>query len=154
MNYVIGILLLVISIYIGYSIAKKYDKKLNFYYQFNNFNNILKNEMLFSQKTIKKIILENYLENDYFYKKLMNYFNDNLVNVDCKFLDKEEILFYDTYLSTIGQGDLTAQIGYIEKTANYLAEKYNQSLSEQKKYKSLYTKIGFLIGLMLLIIFL
>ena len=152
MNFFIGIVLLILSTYVGYFITKKFDNRVRFYQQFNNFNNVLKNEMLFSQKTIKKILLENN-NNEYFYKKINNFFNKIGENLQCNFLDKEEVLYLDNYISSIGQGDVTSQIGYLEKVSNYLNDKCNSSLAEQKKYKSLYIKLGFLIGLMLLILF-
>ena len=62
--------------------------------------------------------------------------------------------FYKNYLSIIGSGDRISQIQFIDNASEQIDIKYKNSQEEEKVYKKLYYKIGFLIGLMVFILFL
>ncbi|MBR5192788.1 MAG: stage III sporulation protein AB [Clostridia bacterium] len=156
MKIVLGILCLILCCFAGYLISAKYKDRLNFYLDFKNFNDNLKKEISFSQKTIKQILLEKQQNNSIFYtlisKNILS--NENPTNKELYFLTKNEIDEVLTYITNVGNSDKNSQLTYLNNFESILNEKVNVVKEEEKKYKNLYIKIGFLIGLMLLIAFL
>ena len=58
------------------------------------------------------------------------------------------------YFKIIGSGDKDTQIEYLNAVSAQLSNKCVICEEEEKKYRSLYVKLGFLIGLIALIILL
>ena len=154
MNIFFGTISLLLSTYLGFLLSKKYTDRKKFYLSFCEFNKILKNEISFSQKTIVEI-LKGRDGTDCFYKYLISYFiNKKELNLNVEYISKEEKDFLNNYVKTIGNSDKKTQIEYIESISCYLDKKSNEVSIEEKKYKKTYLKLGFLIGLILLIILL
>ncbi len=155
MKILLGIIFLVICTYIGYFLSKKYTIRKDFYCDFYNFNKKLKNEIDFAQKSIKEIISPNINSKSIFYKGVCDSVLENrLPQIDKNIFSQEEIVFFNTYLESIGGSDKNTQIKFLETAGVKIDESKIKCKEEEKKYKSLYIKLGFLIGLIALIIIL
>lgn len=154
MNIVFGIVCIIISTYLGYYLSKKYVKRRDFYYCFNNFNKDLKVQVGFSKNSIKKIY-ENIKEKDNdFYKKMGTYFNSNNENCDLRYLRAEENKYLDLYFNSITNIDDKTLLKFIETNEKKIIDCYENAVNDEKKYRSLYIKIGFIVGLIAMVILL
>ena len=154
MNILCGILIIILCIFIGYMMSSKYTDKKIFYYNFSNFNNKLIKEVGFSKKTISQIINE-LNDNTDFYKQMVNVIiNKKEFDFSCKYLTEDEKKYFTTYMLNIGKTDSTSESKFIEDVKENIDKKYKICEEDEKKYKKLYIKVWFFIGLMMLIILL
>ena len=149
MKILFGVIILALSTFVGYLFSDKYAKRKIFYNSFFDFNNKLKTEITFGQSSVLDIISKS-KNDDVFYGYIKNYYNNS--NVENKFLSEEENSFVTNYLSGIGNSDKNTQLDFINKNEGYLTEKKDKSDTENKKYKSLFIKLGLLIGLIMFVI--
>lgn len=155
MNILLGCLLLILSTYVGTCFSKKYTERNIFYNDFIVFNNNLKNEINYSQNTIFYILNNKTRKNSDFYNCVKAFFFDKQTFVfEKNYINNEEKTFFNNYLQTIGSGDKVAQLKYVELISQQLKEKVKKTEEDQLKYKSTYIKLGFLVGLILLIVLL
>ena len=152
MRLFLGIVLLVICTYVGYIKSNKYYFRKVFYDDFVRFNSKLKQEVAFKQGTIKNL-LDNEKNQTDFIIGLKNIFS-NIQNDDKKiyYLDEDELKEYKTYISNIGTGDKSLMIEYLQSVDESMINKQKQCVLEEKKYKALYVKLGFFVGLIMLIL--
>ncbi|MBQ9513482.1 MAG: hypothetical protein IJR66_00670 [Clostridia bacterium] len=150
MNVAFGIISIIISTFIGFRLSFKYTEKKDFYKYYRQFNSNLENEVSFLNNTLLSII-EKSDKDIYFYRVL----EDKIVN-DKKekiaFLSKDENDYFFEYSEKVGKTDKAGQLELITFTKKYLTEKYETAEKEEKKYKKLYIKMGFLIGLLIFIV--
>ena len=152
MRLLLGIILLIICVFIGYIKSNKYYLRKTFYIDFVNFNNTLKEEVFFRQGTIIDLLKKENSKND-FYKELNAVFIKNeKFNDAFSYLDKDEITYFKDYVNKIGAGDNAVQIKFLEGVSEQVEKKQNQSFLDNDKYKKLYIKLGFFIGLILFIL--
>lgn len=149
MRFILGIVCFIVSVMGGFILSLKYSERKNFYADFINFNKKLKLEMVFSKKTLIELIIE--LPKDIFFNRVLFDVIMNKKTICVKFLNEEENTFFLNYLSEIGGSDSISQMDYLNSAELYLEEKYSFYQSEEKKYRSLFIKMGFLIGLVLFI---
>lgn len=152
MKICIGIILIFLFVLIGYALSFKYNDRKNFYTDFFNFNSKLKDEIEFRQ-TVLNDIINNLNNNGYFYSELQSYlkFPQNYT-VTCTFLNDEEKNEVINYFKTIGTGERTSQIKYLDFISKIIENKKNNTTAEYNKYKPLFIKMGFLFGLIIFII--
>lgn len=151
MNLFFGIVLLIISTFVGYVCSSKFSDRQVFYLDFLNFNKKLKQEVAFKQSTILTIV--NKLNNNSdFNITTKDFFSKNELNFNKKYLTEEEKNYFYDYLREIGKTEKNYQIEYLNATNETLTLKQKACEEDAKKYKKLYIKIGFLIGLILLIL--
>ena len=148
-----GLLALLISTLIGYFASLKYKKRYDFYLYFYNFNKILKNEVQFKQTTILQIIEQEREQTD-FYNVLSDFFERDNATVSLEYLKTHEKRFVSDYLLTIGVGDRQSQIKYLDGVTFSIEQNLSNSENEYKRNKSLFVRLGFLIGLAIFIIIL
>lgn len=153
MSFIFGVIALITCSYIGYLCSKKYIDKRDFYNDFNNFNLKLKNAVSFNNSTIISLI-ESCDKKSLFYDALRSCFTKS-IKIDftsVNYLSKAEIDFLNSYLDLIGSVDRNTQINYLNEVSNKLQENLNEAILEEKKYKTLYIKIGFLVGLIVFVV--
>ena len=140
------------SSYLGYVIGKNYSKREKFYGELLMLCNVLITNIRFNKNKLKIII---------------NEFMDNCSNDMCEYLhgylrnDMEELSFISKYdnkrikdfFSRLGEFDSGSEIGYIENSKIYFNDCYMKSMEDNKKYGVMYTKLGFMAGLILVILF-
>lgn len=146
----LGIILLILSTFVGYILSEKFSKRRAFYKNFRLFNTELEKEISFTKRTMLELI-EGKKDND-FSLIVFNYFNNNVLDFNLSYLKVEELDFFKIYLKTIGSSNDISQLQYLTATNLEIDKRLSEAEANEKKYKTLYVKIGFLIGLILLII--
>lgn len=151
MNLFIGILALIVCTVIGYRLSAKYTAKKNFYSDFYDFNKALKGEVSFAQKTIKDLIKNGAAGKGEFFNVINQKFFEKSEDFTVKSLSAEQTNFLKNYLNTIGQSDRSTQLKYLDNAESAISQNLSESTEDEKKYKTLYVKLGFLFGLIILI---
>ena len=151
MNIFLGIILLVLCTFIGYVCSGKYSLKKEFYGHFVEFNTKLKDEVSFYQTSIVKLVKSILIESD-FYNCIKTYILNKEFIFEKDYLSSDEKEFLFQYLNKIGKSDKKSQIEYLQATNKIITEKYEKYSLDEKKYKHLCIKLGFLIGLIAFII--
>ncbi len=155
MNILLGVICLGFCTGFGYYLSMKYTERKKFFLDFYQFNKTLKTEISFAQNSLLTIVKKFENEKSVFFENLTNYiFNNQPINLDKKTFTEDEINFFKSYLGNIGATDKSTQINFLESANVNLNENLIKSKEQEKKYKSLYIKMGFLIGLIALIILL
>ena len=151
MKFALGVLLLCLSTIIGYFLAGKYIDRKRFYNDFSDFNHFFKQEILFNKSTLIEILKDKINDGDFCFLLRERVLNKNL-KIYLNYMNKDDKIFFDSYVKNLGISDIYTQVDFINKTNEVLSLKLNQTLEEEKRYKTLYIKMGFLIGLMLMIV--
>lgn len=152
MRVFVGLIALFVSILISNFFAIKFTLKRKFYNDFYEFNKRYKSELTFKRTTLIKLINDNNGDSD-FYSLLNNYFNNDNKNIELiKQLSDSEIQFLNSYLNNVGNGDTASQIEFINQSNEMLYELLNNSREEENKYRGLYVKLGFLVGLIIFVL--
>ncbi len=155
MKIFLGITLLITSTLLGYFLSLKYKNKKRFYSDFFDFNLKLKKEVAFSQYTIIELIDKtSKTKTSDFNASLDNIIVKNSSKINISYLSESEVDFFKNYCANIGSVDKTSQIEYLTIIQNEIEIKKTQAYLDEKKYCSLYIKLGFLLGLIALIILL
>ena len=153
---VLGVLIVFICVYTGYKLTQKYKKRKNFFFSLKDFNRKMISEVSFSKKNLLKIIDETDYNSEF--SLLLKDFKLSLLNkgkTERKylwFLTEDEVKEVDYYLSNLGKTDKETLILYLKKCDEVFSEKLKKSEDDNKKYGSLYIKMGFLCGIMIFVI--
>lgn len=165
LKVILGIAIVCFTSFCGYVLSKKYRQRKNFFAQFNEFNERFLSEIAYYRRPIKEFA-ENYAYQGEFEELLTAYvasLQGSGKNPSEKeraklpvysFLNKDETNFVNDYFLMVGKGDSSSQNGYFTSVKTALADKKAKTAEECKKYGDLYLKLGFLSGLMILILIL
>ncbi len=152
MNVICGITAICLSTFLGYYLSGKWTDRKVFYSDLLNFHTKLVKEVEFSKKTLIDIAKEYKDETD-FDKLLKNkYLDKNDSQFKLKYLSDEEKIFVENYLKDIGKTESQVENGYLLGMSEEIKNKATEAKSLEDKYKKLYIKVGFLLGLMLFIV--
>ena len=114
---------------------------------------MLKTEIAFSQKTLKEIIAEKYsINNDFLYSFKLYLENKENFCLNINYLSSDEKAFLLEYFENIGKTEKGSQLEFLKKAEERLSTFYKNAIELDKKYKTLYIKLGFLIGLIIFIL--
>ena len=154
MRIFLCLLLVVCFTFTGYLLSQKYKKRKDFYLGFKNFNSKLSTEINFTKNSMVKIISE--LNDDTLFNLEIKKYIKNSVSyifMD-KYLTNDEVQFFYDYLKNLGVSDSETQLNFLNNINESLVEKCELTEKEYKRYKPLYIKLGFLLGLIIGIILL
>ncbi len=152
MKIFIGIIFVLLSTYLGYLASNKYIVKRRFYQSFYDFNKIMQNEVAFSKNSLIEILNKNANLPFFSYVK-NNVILKNKIVLDKNFSDDEKV-FIKNYVENLGNSDSVTQISYLNSVDENIKKQLDECIANEKKYKSLYIKLGFLLGAVVLIILL
>ena len=162
-KFLLGIAIIAFTTFIGYVLAKKYRKRKVFFQQLSLFNERFLNEIsyyrrplqaFFSQYTYREefsALLEQFVLCLNEHRSLAEYLFPASV---FDFLKKEEKSVLTDYFQMLGKGDSSSQKTYFSSVKNTLITMEKEAENVCKKYGDLYVKIGFLCGLLILILIL
>lgn len=160
-KYLLYILIIVFTSFCGYLLAKKYRKKKSFYAQFVVFNERFISELSYFRRPIYEFIssYEYFGEFLFFLKEFLSNHEKNTVflqelmdDTAFYFLKSDEKSMVVNYFSMLGRGDSHSQKVYFTSMNEILKKAEVQAISNCKKYSELYLKMGFLIGLLIIIL--
>ena len=156
-KFFLGIAIVAFTSFCGYLLAKKYRKRMLFLQQFYTFNERFLSEISYYRRPVKEFIALYSYQGE---------FNDLLIEV---FAEREENFFFaktdeygflkeedkktaEDYFFMLGKGDSASQKGYFSSIKDRLISLRSEAEIEAKRYGDLYIKIGFLCGLLILIL--
>ena len=140
-----GIILLGISIILGYFLSRKYVYKEKFYNDFLAFNNLIKNEILFSKNSLESLINNNLEKNEIV--NLLKEYMDNKKILKPYFLTEDEFIMVCEYLKYVGTSDAVSQIEYLKVVECRILEEVKTAHQQRVKLCPAYIKLSVLIGI-------
>ena len=158
-KFLLGIAIVAFTSFCGYLLAKKYRQKKKFFSQFVLFNERFLSELAYFRRPIREFIFA-YSYQGEFFQFLEESFSQNalvsfqsVLNTNAyTFLSAEDKALVDNYFSMLGKADSMAQKAYFSSVKDVLKKAEADAISESKKYGDLYVKMGFLLGLLILIL--
>lgn len=160
-KFLFGIVMIAFTSFCGYLLARKYRQRKLFFRQLYEFNERFLTEIAYYRRPIQEFAAK-YTYRGEFAELLERFFeglNEEVVQENTfldkahfSFLKEEERRAVEDYFLMLGRGDSVSQRGYFSSVKEEL---YSESVVAEKackKYADLYIKIGFLCGLLLLIL--
>ncbi len=155
MNVFLGVVCIAFCVFLGYFFSYKYTDRKNFYVNFYNFNQKLKSEVNFTKRTLISMVKELEGKQDGFSKVIYAKIIDEkevIIKENYLTIDEKNSLY--NYLDGLGNSDFYTQLKILESIDGELKDKKEKSIIDEKRYKILYIKLGFLCGLAILILLL
>ena len=163
-KFILGMAIVCFTSFCGYILAKKYRQRKNFFTQMNEFNERFLSEIAYYRRPVKDFA-EKYTYKGEF-EDLLCAFVESLGGSGKEpgqppsekalpafsFLTKDEVGFVNDYFLMVGKGDSASQSAYFTSVKGTLGDYKRISTEECGKYGDLYLKLGFLCGLMILVI--
>ncbi len=160
LKFLLGLAIVAFTSFCGRFLAKKYRQRRDFFKQWREFNERFLSEISYYRRPIKEFIAAFSYEGDF--RALLNDYclwvasslppQSIFKEEEYLFLKAEEKQIVIDYFSMLGKGDSTSQKGYFSSVKDTLLGYQKRTEDEAKRYGDLYVKIGFLCGLLLLIL--
>ncbi len=162
-KFLLGIAVVAFTTFLGYLLGGKRRKRKAFYTQWALFNERFLNEISYYRQPLQSFfnkyaykgeftfVLERFL---YCVKNGVKLSSNLLEKESFDFLNAEEKSDVENYFSMLGKGDSTSQKAYFSAQKQSLEEWAKRATDNAKKYGDLYVKLGFLCGLLILILIL
>ena len=161
LKFLSGIVVIAFTTFCGYLLARKYRQRKLFFTQLKEFNERFLNEIAYYRRPIGEFIA-GYAYQGEFNGLLQGFFfnigahspNDRRLFdlFEYTFLTKEEQSVVEDYFLMLGKGDSASQKSYFSSVKETLSKLQTESENACKRYGDLYVKIGFLCGLLILIL--
>ena len=137
--------------YIGISLSNNYIKRERFFNELISFCNVLSNNIKFNKNKLKIVIGDN---KDHYKTELKNFLEDylnnkkNQISILTEFENQKLLEFFNS----IGKMDTCGELNNIENYKIVFNEFYDSCKSKNKKYGNLYSKLGIIFALILVIV--
>jgi stage III sporulation protein AB len=162
-KFFLGLAIIAFTTFCGYLLSKKYRQKKGFFREFYAFNERFLNEINYFKRPLAEFIKT--LDCNGEFSGLLEIFlsgltleentvENTLSGSEFSFLTKEEKTETIAYFSMLGKGDSSSQKVYFSSSKERLKALRDTADSTAKKYADLYIKLGFLCGLLILILIL
>lgn len=161
-KFLFGVATIAFTSFCGYLLARKYRQKRDFFTQFKEFNERFISEVSYYRRPIGEFIAQ-YAYRGEFNRLLEEYFtgisegkttNIILEAPEYSFLKQEEKRVVEDYFLMLGKGDSSSQKGYCLAAKDGIVKLQAEAELTCKRYADLYVKLGFLCGLLILILIL
>ena len=146
----IGLVFVLLSVFIAYKLSDKYSLRRKYFQEFSEFHSKLLSEVSFSKNSVI-YILDNTSEG-VFKKNASRLIKKNNDEKLPDYLTSAEKDFLKNYFYNVGKTDSSSQIKFLNSVNSKIAENLTKAEKDEKSYRKLYLKLGFLTGLALLII--
>ena len=139
---------------IGYLASIKFVDRRDFWERFDYWHKKIIAEIAFSKRTLPEIFneAESSDKNDLFLMVAKDYVKNHKTIIKFNFLCKEEKEFIDKYFQNIGTMDGDTQLNYLKSFETELEKYVSGSELKNKRFRPLFIKMGFLIGLVIFIL--
>lgn len=144
--------------FLGYKFSERYRLRKKFYSGFYAFNKKMIDEISFARNSLPKII-DDFHSEETFHNILQEY-KLSLQNGDklnCEkvwFLSEEEKKETEEFFSLLGKSDAFTQMNFLKTYEGKLKDLSAATAAEEKKFVSMYVKLGVLAGILALILIL
>lgn len=158
MKFIVGIALVGFTTYCGIFLSKKYKVRKTFFEEAYAFNTSVLEELNFTKRPFEEFYQKRSFKGEFSGLLMEEHRRRNLKKTlpleleKYSFLNVDEKRFFAEYLSTLGRGDTVSQKAFFSRAGDSLQSFKIKAIEECKKYVDLYTKMGFLLGLAILII--
>lgn len=160
LKFLSGIAIIAFTTLCGYLLAKKYRRRRLFFSQWKEFNERFLSEISYYRRPIQQFIGNFSYQGEF--ERLLQAFLQRLQTperveeltegVDFAFLKAEEKRVVEDYFLMLGKGDSASQKAYFSSIKDTLSKLQGEAEESSKRYGDLYIKMGFLCGLLLLIL--
>ena len=164
-KFALGIAIIAFTSFTGYVLAKKYRQRKEFFAQWQEFNERFLAEISYYRRPLNDF-LSKYVYKGEFQEILYSFsvlirkegqrkqtmLQNALSLSEYSFLKNEERQRVEDYFLMLGKGDSVSQKAYFSSVRDLLKKLQNESKEQSKKYGDLYIKLGFLLGLLILIL--
>lgn len=151
MRIIVLTLIPILTAAIGYIFSLKYRQTKDFWDKFEFWHKKIKAEIAFSQKSLPEILSGNE-QNDVFLIAANEYLTEKKIKVNLAFLSKEEVAFLHKYLQNLGKTDKSSQVDLLNSFEPELENFLRIADGNNKKYRQVLVKLGFLFGLIVFIL--
>lgn len=162
-KFIAGIAIVAFTTFCGYFLAGKYRKRKLFFKELQAFNERFLSEIAYYRRPVREFVSK-YAYKGEFDELLREYFARQqtregadtglLGSPRYAFLRAEEKRVVEDYFLMLGKGDSASQKGYFSSVKETLAKLQKETETACKQYGDLYIKLGFLCGLLILILML
>lgn len=166
MQLVLSLILLTSCSYLGYSLGKFYHIREQFLVDLISFCNALKSEISFSKNGLVETIKNRQSSYRFAFNKVLKgyvkcleegaYININLLNhyIDTVYLNEDELQELFRLFDGLGKSDVFHQVELLDQFILVFSHYLKVAQEEKKKYAGLFSKLGFLTGIFLVVILL
>ncbi len=162
-KFFLGLAIIAFTTYCGYLLSNKYRIRKEFFVEYFDFNERFLSEINYLKRPLFQFILS--IEKEREFGELLSIYlssisqggnleETNLSSSQFSFLTKDEKNEILQYFSMLGKGDSHSQKSYFSTMKDSLKKRRDMAENTAKKYVDLYIKIGFLCGLLILILIL
>ena len=152
MKIIVGILFVAVSVLTGYLLSIKYTERKKFFSDFYSFNKRYIECVSFSGDSLKKLLTEYRSESSDFYRYITEYFENKNAVFTKKYLNPDELRFLEEYAKDLGRSDYETEKKKANLSLDKINEKKEKSAADEKKYRPLLIKLGFLFGTIIFIL--
>ncbi len=149
--YILYICIVLFLTYLGYFLSGKYRSAKKFYVAWERFHKSFLAEAGYIRRPLGDVISK-FKEDGLFGSFLAEYEKKHVWEGRIDFFGKEDNDFLREYFSFLGKSDYKAQKEYFDAVTAKLAERRQKSEKDAARYTDLYIKLGFLLGLAVVIL--
>ena len=160
-KFLFGVAIVAFTSFCGYFLAKKFRQRKLFFAQFWEFNERFLTEIAYYRRPLNEFVWK-YVYKEEFEFLLQEFLNGlsqrstldrEIVDLPAfSFLTKEEKRVVSDYFLMLGKGDSASQKSYFSSVKETLKKLQTDADTACKRYGDLYVKLGFLCGLLILIL--
>lgn len=151
MKIVLAAFIPVISAFLGFIFSARFKESSEFWDEFLSWHKKIKAEITFSQRSLPEIF-NSTEKDDLFLSIAKGFFDTHTIYPKPTFLSKDEYTFLIKYLDSLGTTDKNSQLDFLNSMENELNDFKNAAEIKNKKFRPLYIKLGFLLGLIVFIL--
>ncbi|PWM53005.1 MAG: hypothetical protein DBX60_03085 [Bacillota bacterium] len=151
LKVLVAALTIAFSVALGYFLAEKYRARKRFFAEFCRFNERYLAELSYERRPLGSFLKEGAYEGD-FGKAVAAFSASRQAELSFPFLTKEERVDGENYFRQLGKGDSHTQTAYFSAQKARLSACKEQCEREAKARTELYTKLGLLAGLALVVL--
>lgn len=159
-KFFLGLAIIGFTTFCGYLLTKKYRKKYAFFTQFTEFNERFLSEIAYFKRPVGEFLSKKSYKGEFaeflefYYKNITNpqAIQTALFTEEYGFLKKEEKTVVFDYFFALGKGNAISQSAYFNGMKATLKTLTEGAEKENKRYGDLFIKLGFLCGLLILIL--
>lgn len=145
--------------FVGKNTTAKFTHKLKYYQCLTRFNLLLKQNLMYKQDNLLKLLDFNFENSDFKTSlqslKIVKY-NESTSNelYFPEYLETEDIAFLTNYFTSLGRGNLDSEMENLLFYENEINEKVDKIADKNSKFSNLGQKLGFAIGMTVFIVIL
>ncbi len=160
MKIIVGIAVVVFTTYCGWFLSRKYRRRKKFFFDMQEFNLCFLEEIGYAKRPFEVFCARRHYTGEFgeliedVLTRRAEKKTTKMPMDEYTFLSLDERAFVGEYFQTVGRADSQSQKGYFSGAKLKLDSLKTKGEDDSKKYTDLYTKLGFLAGLAIMIVLL